>query len=380
MRDLQFYQTLELQTLAHVGALPNLSKSNSQLLDRIRGTNLFTLTPVRNGSIMPGISDWTLPWAVIWRRLLMTLTRRIALALVVLSCVSLTQAQSKIETLNLTFTTIDVPGAGVTNVSGINTNGDMVGWYSQADNTPASGFLLSGGNFTFLNYPGGYDTVARSINDSGVIAGYSGTNHDAAYVGFTYAGGTFTTVKVGNYVYNYAEGIDNFGDVVGGYGNLFSNNGFEENGTKFKNITPPGSWQTVVANGVNNVGQVVGSATSATSVSMNGFFYNKGKFQALSVPGSNGTTTAMAINDDGIVVGSYFACNVNCGYQGFAFMKGKYLSFHYPGSTDTFPLGINSLGQVVGNYIVRGDSIEHGFVTSPVTALQFAMPASPEPR
>jgi uncharacterized membrane protein len=96
-------------------------------------------------------------------------------------------------------------------------------------------------------------------------------------------------------------------------------------------------------------------------------------------PGSNGTTAAMAINDGGIVVGSYFACNVNCRYHGFAFMKGKYLSFDYPGSTDTFALGINSLGQVVGNYVVRGDSIEHGFVTSPISS-QFATPVSREPK
>jgi hypothetical protein len=52
----------------------------------------------------------------------------------------------------------------------------MVGWYSQAGNTPASGFLLRGGNFTFLNYPGAYSTVARSINDSGLIAGYAEIN------------------------------------------------------------------------------------------------------------------------------------------------------------------------------------------------------------
>lgn len=301
----------------------------------------------------------------------MTLTRRIALALVVLSCVSLTQAQSKIETLNLTFTTIDVPGAGVTNVSGINTNGDMVGWYSQADNTPASGFLLSGGNFTFLNYPSAYETVARSINDSGVIAGYAGILHDAAYVGFTYTEGTFTKVRVGNSGYNYAEGIDNLGDIVGGYGNIGSNNGFEEAGTKFRNVTPPGNWNAVLATGVNNLGQIVGATTAAST---SGFFYTKGKFQTIAVPGSNGTTSPMGINDAGIVIGSYFGCSTSCGYHGFALLKGKYLSFDYPGSVTTFALGINSLGQIVGCYSLS-DGITHGYVTSPISSSQFASPA-----
>lgn len=291
--------------------------------------------------------------------------------LLVLLWTSLLYGQSRIQTINLTFTTVDVPGAGVTNVSGINTNGDMVGWYSQADNTPASGFLLSGGNFTFLNYPSAYETVARSINDSGVIAGYAGILHDAAYVGFTYTEGTFTKVRVGNSGYNYAEGIDNLGDIVGGYGNIGSNNGFEEAGTKFRNVTPPGNWNAVLATGVNNLGQIVGATTAAST---SGFFYTKGKFQTIAVPGSNGTTSPMGINDAGIVIGSYFGCSTSCGYHGFALLKGKYLSFDYPGSVTTFALGINSLGQIVGCYSLS-DGITHGYVTSPISSSQFASPA-----
>src|SRR5215469_5704031 len=86
-------------------------------------------------------------------------------------CSRLSFAQKDVGSANLTFTTIDVPGAGDTNVAGINSNGDVVGWYSQAFNTPSSGFLLSGGTFTYLNYPGGYDTIAGGINDAGVVVG-----------------------------------------------------------------------------------------------------------------------------------------------------------------------------------------------------------------
>ena len=55
--------------------------------------------------------------------------RRFALAVLLALSASTVVAQSKVETLNLTFTTIDVPGASLTNVAGINSNGDMVGWY-----------------------------------------------------------------------------------------------------------------------------------------------------------------------------------------------------------------------------------------------------------
>lgn len=294
-------------------------------------------------------------------------SRCIALA-ALLSFAALTQAQSNIGTLKLTFTTIDVPGAGVTNVSGINTAGDMVGWYSQAVNTPSSGFLLSGGNFTFLNYPTSYDTVARSINDSGVIAGYSGINHDASYVGFTYAGGIFTKISFAGYLDSYAEGINNSGDVVGGFGNFGATNGFERAGTKYKNVTPPGSWNGAYVNGVNNLGQMVGDTTSSNT---SGFLYNKGKFQTLTVPGSSGVTAPEGINDVEIIVGSYLGCNPACGYHGFVLMKGKYFSVDYPGAAETDALGINSLGQIVGNYCLGSNLPVHGFVTNPVTAAEF---------
>jgi hypothetical protein len=291
-------------------------------------------------------------------------SRRIALA-ILLSLASLTQAQSNIGTLKLTFTTIDVPGAGVTNVSGINAAGEMVGWYSQAVNTPSSGFLLSGGNFTFLNYPAGYDTVVRSINDSGVIAGYSGTNHDATYVGFTYSGGTFTTISFAGYLDSYAEGINNAGDVVGGFGNFGANNGYERAGTKFKNVTPPGSWNAAYVNGINNLGQMVGDTTSSST---SGFYYSKGKFETLTFPGSSGVTAPEGINDAGIVVGSYSSCTPGCGYHGFVLTKGKYFSVDFPGAAETFALGISSLGQIVGNYCLGPNLPVHGFVTNPVSS------------
>ena len=121
----------------------------------------------------------------------MKFLRRLTFWMVVLLCAQLAQAQLNTETLTLTFTTIDVPGAVETKVSGINSNGDMVRWYIQADNA-ASGFLLKGGVFTYLNYPGASDTVARAINDSGVIVGYAELGNSV--IGFQYDGTTFTTI------------------------------------------------------------------------------------------------------------------------------------------------------------------------------------------
>ena len=101
----------------------------------------------------------------------MRLLRRFTLPALLLFWVALVQAQSTPAPAQLTFTTIDVPGAAVTNVLGINTTGDMVGNYVDAIDSPSRGFSFTDGNFALFDYPGGDDTVPVGINDSGVISG-----------------------------------------------------------------------------------------------------------------------------------------------------------------------------------------------------------------
>jgi probable HAF family extracellular repeat protein len=69
------------------------------------------------------------------------------------------------------FTTIDVPGAADTVAYGINADGQIVGYYTDAAGT-SHGFLLVGDSFTTIDVPGGVDTVAYGINDHGKISGF----------------------------------------------------------------------------------------------------------------------------------------------------------------------------------------------------------------
>lgn len=295
----------------------------------------------------------------------MAFIRMLACALVLTLCTCSLRAQSNPQTLNLTFTTIDVPGAGVTNAAGINNNGDIVGWYSQAFNTQSSGFLLSGGTFTFLNYPGGYDTIAAGINDSGTVVGNAYISSQGA-VGFTYQNGTFSTIQIAGYPDTMAEGINNAGLIVGTYG-VGDANGFEQGGMKFRNITPPGIQGTVIATGINKLGQIVGWSYDTGYV---GFLYQHGKYRTVNVPNSNNYTESWGINDSGVIVGWYLGCAPSCTEHGFVLMKGNYFSFDYPGAMGTYASGINNSGQIVGSYTFDQQTF-HGFVTSPVTAEEF---------
>ena len=71
----------------------------------------------------------------------MTSLRNFAVLVLLLFSVGLIHAQTPPDiTTQLTFTTIDVPGAHYTGVWGINSAGDMVGNYGQDINSDSHGF------------------------------------------------------------------------------------------------------------------------------------------------------------------------------------------------------------------------------------------------
>lgn len=285
----------------------------------------------------------------------------------VLLCAPFVLAQLRVETITPTFTTIDVPGAVITNVLGINTAGDVVGNYSAGSSAPSHGFLYSGGIFTFLDYPGQYTTIAYGINDSGVISGSAFADDASNIVGFLYDQITFTTIGAPGKAATVVYGINSAGNVVGGEGtSLSSTKAFELRGARFKNITPPGTYLYAYGSGINNLGEVVGFTLNGSYA--NGFSYSGGKFHAINFPGPTLMTLALGVNDSEIVVGSYEGCNPSCADHAFIFMRGKYISFDYPGAVATFADGINASGQIVGSYTLDGTTF-HGYVAAPITTV-----------
>ena len=273
---------------------------------------------------------------------------------------ALAQSDSAVTPVNLTFTTIDFPGAVATNVLGINSSGDMVGGYSGIS-LPDHGFLYSGGIFTTIDYPTGWTTITSGINDSGVIVGQSSSQHLIVTTGFRYDGTTFTPIQVPGSTSTQAYGINNLGMIVGEDADSVGYHAFALIGSRFKDVTPPPDGGTALATGINNFGEIVGWTTAANT---NGFSYKAGKFQTITVPGSLGTTEAWGVNDNGVIVGWYQGPRATI--LGFALANGKYLAFKYPGAQQTFPFGISSTGQIVGAYTLN--NVTHGFVTSPILA------------
>jgi probable HAF family extracellular repeat protein len=133
-------------------------------------------------------------------------------------------------------------------------------------------------------------------------------------------------------------------------------------GGVFTNVTRGGSSRVY---GINNLGQAVGGD------SLGGFIYSAGTYTSVNFPGApNG------INDLGQVVGSY-TNSANQGV-GFLFSGGTYTTIQVPGATETNATGINNAGEIVGWYIDTSGNV-NGFldIGGVITTLQCTAPFDP---
>lgn len=184
-----------------------------------------------------------------------------------------------------TFTTIVFPGAAFTTARGINSQGQIVGiFFTSSANAnqflppgnTGHGFLLNGGTFSSIDFPGATLTEAWRINDAGQILGRYQSATDGNYHLFLLSNGVFTTVPdvPGSLETAPADisfgGLSGAGDIVGDYadqtpvmtnfrfgkanGNL---HGFLLSGGVYTTIDFPGANATA-AWGVNASGFVIG--------------------------------------------------------------------------------------------------------------------------
>ena len=124
------------------------------------------------------------------------------------------------------FLTIDVSfaDARITAPTAINNVGQIVGFYYDNNMTPSfpnghtHGFIYDNGVFSAFDFPEGVETSPADINDHGVILG---TYEDANFVGrsFLLQDGAFTTFEVpfSAVFETVVTGINNKGQIVGRY-------------------------------------------------------------------------------------------------------------------------------------------------------------------
>ena len=263
--------------------------------------------------------------------------------------------------------------------SGINDNGDIVGYYKDGN---CHGFLYDGSTYTTIDDPNANgNTKASGINNNRDIVGYF-TDSNYSSHGFLYHNGTYTTLddpnaSEGFYYGTEATGINDSGDIVGSYKDSNGNcHGFLYHNGIYTTLDDPNASEEfsfgTVADGINNNGDIVGEYEDINR-NYHGFLYRNGVYTTFDDP--NGETCPYGISNNGDIVGYYLGygdgLNPSEGAHGFLYDGSTYTTLDGPlalspyGGIGTEATGINDNGDIVGIY--DGDGFSPGFEAVPAS-------------
>ena len=219
-----------------------------------------------------------------------------------------TKAQSVPQSSSISsFGLIDFPRSPYSTANGLNSRGDVVGFYGPNlpiwDGTEQS-YLLHNNTFQELLYPGSAYTGAIAINKRGEIVGwYAEPGTNGIFHAFLRKGKTYTNIDDPAFQYSVATGINNSGEIIGeAFDDVGQVHGFTINKGIYTTFDPPDSTNTEPAS-INSAGVIVGLYLDANSVS-HGFVYQKGQFTTVDYPGASNTLLT-SINDQGQILGGF---------------------------------------------------------------------------
>jgi hypothetical protein len=160
------------------------------------------------------------------------------------ACASLAVAQG-------TYTQIDFPSALMSEATGINRAGPIVGIY--ADDIGGHGYLLHNGIYTTIDYPGAQYSYAQGINDKGQIVGLA---EPIGYV-FDMNEQSFTSIQYPGASFTYPVAINNAGAIAGYFQTPhMAYRGFELVNLDYTKVSPPTSVASFV-NGITAEGETL---------------------------------------------------------------------------------------------------------------------------
>ena len=303
-----------------------------------------------------------------------------------------------------TYAAVNVPGAVSTQARGINSGGEVVGFYKtaacadsniQVPNCPTKGFKLVNGSYIKLMVPGSVSTAIMGVNDLGDLVGFyskmqTGCSLPVSHGFIWYHTNVVKTIDApGTPVcpatepggsggpITVAMGINKAGTVVGGVwatgqGGTFPDQGFVwVNGT-FSTMDPenapttnPCCWSV---NGIANSGAITGEVFQADFFMA--WFKQAADEDFYQFSGSDTVGTGVDSNTDvagyGTSTGGFFAKHIelNEGTNDATEVHPGFITVQFPGAGQTFPMGMNELHWLAGAY---NDStgVTRGFIAKP---------------
>jgi probable HAF family extracellular repeat protein len=248
-------------------------------------------------------------------------------------------------TFTLKFSGVLAPGAKTTAIFGINNSGAMVGYYVTPDGTE-HGLLLRGKSVTNIDHPQGVGrTFCNNLNSKGTIVGYYYDSTDTVH-GFLYRDGVFTAVGPSG-APSVAAGINDLGEIVGGYNSNGVAQGFKWNGKNYTTVNVPGAVQTFAAD-INNSGEITFDWIDSGG-NYQGALLNGNKYTTLQVPGAV-QSIPNDIDSAGDVIFSWVDSSSQ--YHGAVMIGGTFHEFNEPDANGaTYGSGINDQQSIVGEYV-----------------------------
>lgn len=244
-----------------------------------------------------------------------TPSRRAAVGLAALALA----AWSPMARGDLIYTTFDPPGAAKTYASAINGAGTVAGEYLRPSEFNFHGYIRdASGAITEFDPAGSVDTHAVGINDSGTVVGHYSTGGSTSLGFIRDSAGNVTSYDLGNgHATNFAA-INRLGVIAG----------------------------DALVDGIRT-GLVRDAAGGVTFFS----------------PVANSTETlSTAVNSLATVLGEYTTGPVGSAVH--AFLRGSdgtVIVFDAPGSSSTYAVALNNLGQAAGNF-TDSTGAQRGFI------------------
>jgi uncharacterized membrane protein len=281
---------------------------------------------------------------------------------------------------SFTFTSIDLPGATVSQAFGINPQRDIVG--RCVIDGVAHSYLLSNGTVNSVDIDPPYGipgtSAAWGINPAGDIVGlyadYGTIVGGDVFRTRSYlrdASGSFTRIDFPGAENTFAIKISPTGQVVGCYHQQDKDFAVSGGGTMHGYVYQNGSYESLpvtgtMHNGITRDGRIIVGVWWPTPTEFHAYKVENGVYALLDLPSYAVLSDARDVNSSGEIVG-YFIDSSNKNH-GFLLNKHGFSTIDFPGANVVFTraLGINPEGDVVGVYFTANGQILqiHGFVAT----------------
>ena len=272
--------------------------------------------------------------------------------------------------------------------SGMNSKGDITGYYVRADGSVTGFIRFANGTFVSNDAPGagpasGQGTLPAGINDDGEVAGTYIDSNFVAHGFLRLKDGTFTVIDIphsvdepGLWKRHMAEkdiqngkievrGINKNREIIGSYRSISERNGFLRKRDGSIVVLHPSTCRATEPQGINDLGNTVGVCSDANSVQHGFLRSNKGEITLFDAPEAGLGTVPESINNQGEIAG-YFVTSDSRRHGFLRERDGMFTGFIFPNARSTTPYSISDSGEIVGSYdefrptMMR--SFSHGFL------------------